>query len=90
MSEHQFSLWDVCVLALILIMGCLCLSINSHYGMFVFEHQFSLWDVCVLVLILIMGCLSVPGERSCQGHGSKGLQREVLLLFLSYIHIFFF
>ena len=32
----------------------------------------------------------MPGERSCQGHGSEGLQREVLLLFLSFlkIHIF--
>ena len=34
--EHQFSLRDVCVLALILVMGCLCLSISFHYGMFVF------------------------------------------------------
>ena len=32
--EHQFSLWDVCVLALILIMGCLFFSVNylSKHG----------------------------------------------------------
>ena len=46
--EHQFSLWDVCVLALILIMAC-----------FLFEHQFSLWDVCFLVLIIIVNMVLI-------------------------------